>query len=182
MLQPYSLGLSRTRMARSAIFSVILVLSSSVSAEHGRDYSAQYDLGPPTTLDATHVSVPVSLLLQNHSGSDLADASIVLAARPWMPGPASAGVRRAPVAPGPRAATVAGGATVANGETVANGVTVAYRNHVELNFSVTTTSAEYREWARGRAPALRVRRMDPAGKPVERAIELMRLPQLRAQR
>jgi hypothetical protein len=59
-------------------------------AEHGRDFSASFDLKDVTPVGANRVSVTLNLRLQNHSGADIADAEVSLQDR--MPALKSLGV------------------------------------------------------------------------------------------
>ena len=118
-------------------------------AEHGRDYSAMYDLGPATALDPTHVSVKLFLRLQNHSGVDLTNATISLADR-LMPGKA--------------------------GTPIISRVTAPYRGIAKASATLTVGTQEYRSWQRGGQPSLAIRLPDRNGREVNRPIELVRMP------
>jgi hypothetical protein len=118
-------------------------------AENGRDFSAMFDIGPPTALDATHVSVRVFLRLQNHSGAYLTNATISLAER-LVPGK--------------------------EGTPLVTGVTAAYRGIVKVSGTVAVGTEEYRRWQRGGQPSLVIRVPDRNGRQLDRPIELVRMP------
>jgi hypothetical protein len=133
----------------SCLLALLSVWNSNARAENGRDYSAMYDIGPATALDPTHVSVKLFLRLQNHSGTDLTNATITLADR-LMPGKA--------------------------GMLLKSGVTVAYRSIAKVSGTVTVGSEEYARWQRGGQPSLVIRVPDRNGRQVDRPIELVRMP------
>jgi hypothetical protein len=131
------------------LFVVLAAWTPDARAEHDRDFSAMYDIGPATPVDATHVSVKLFLRLQNHSGASLTNATIALANR-LMPGKA--------------------------GTPLAGGVTAAYRGIVKVSGTVTVGTAEYRRWQHGGQPSLVIRVPNRNGRQVERPIELIRRP------
>jgi hypothetical protein len=150
--QPQLKRLASRRLQGLWVSCLIVVLSAWIAnawGENGRDFSAMYDLGPATAVDPTHVSVKLSLRLQNHSGADLTNATIFLADR-LRPGKI--------------------------GMPLKTGVTAAYRGVAKVSGTVTVTTEEYGRWQRGGHPSLVIRVWARNGRQVDRPIELIRLP------
>jgi len=128
---------------------LLLATFSSAQAEHGRDFSALYDIGRVTNVDARRVSVTLLLRLRNNSGRYVSNGSIRLVDR---------------IAPGDVLATLGGP------------VDVAYRASARVAGSVTVERSEYQRWVRGDAPKLVVSLIDARGRHLDHPVELVRMP------
>jgi hypothetical protein len=131
------------------VMCLLLAMASNAHAEHGRDFSALYDFGKVTSVDARRVSVTLMLRLRNNSGKYISNGSIRLVDR---------------VAPGDALATLG------------DPVEIAYRGSARVAGSVTVERSEYRRWLRGDAPKLVVDVIDARGRHVDHAVELVRMP------
>jgi hypothetical protein len=134
---------------RSLLMCLLLAAAASAHAEHGRDFSALYDIGRVTTIDAHRVSVTLLLRLRNNSGRYVSNGSIRLVDRS---------------APGEALATLG------------DPVEVAYRASARVAGTVTVERSEYQRWVRGDAPKLVVNVIDARGRHVDHPVELVRLP------
>jgi hypothetical protein len=101
--------------------------------------------------DASHVTVPIALSLRNHSGADLANATVELG-RP---------LTRA--APARRAVTLSPSATPA--------VTLANHAAVSVTILLTVTNREYQRWQSGGRPLLALSTRDANGHRVVHPME-----------
>jgi hypothetical protein len=127
------------------------IAANAAHAEHGRDFSAFYTLGSPHLADATHVAVPIALQLHNHSGADVANATVEPGS---LPGRGS---------PSKRAGSPSADASPA--------VTVADRAMVRVTISLTVTKQEYQRWQLGGRPLLALSTRDRLGHRVLHPIE-----------
>jgi hypothetical protein len=133
----------------SAVFIATLTSVPCAFAEHGRDFSATYDLKDVSPAGADRVSVTLSLRLQNHSGADLADAEVSLEDK--VPALRSLGVFPSHLSLVNHAvATLTG------------------------TFSVPTSYAA--EWRTGHRPQVVVRYMSAQGHWIRRPVEMRFLP------
>jgi hypothetical protein len=124
------------------------------NADNGRDFSALYDLGSAHPVDATHVSVPLYLSLQNHGTAGVSNTTIFLG----QPGLLSS-----------------------NSAVVADGVAVARRAVARVSGTLTLDAQEYQRWQRGQwTPLLYIRITDAEGHQSDRRVELARRPGLGA--
>ena len=71
------LGPRGLRIAAAALIVTLAALPSALAA-NGRDFSASYHVSDVTTLDARHLSLTLSLRLNNHSGAEVSDARVLL--------------------------------------------------------------------------------------------------------
>lgn len=131
----------------AAAFVTLMCMILTAHAENGRDFSAMYAIGRPTVVDSTHVSVTLSLRVQNHSGASLSDAAIFLVnrAQPFKAG-----------------------------SLVASGIQVPDRGTAKASGAVTVSTRDYQRWQRGEPPAFMVRVVSRNGRSVDRPIELLR--------
>lgn len=135
-----------SRLVAAALVTLCVILTTA-HAESGRDFSAMYAIGRPTVFDSTHVSVTLSLRLQNHSGASLSDAAIFLVnrAQPFKAG-----------------------------SLVASGIQIPDRGTAQASGAVTVSTRDYQRWQRGEPPALLVRVVNRNGRNVDHPIELLR--------
>ena len=138
----------RSRSRFPGFVLTVLCCAAAHAANH-RDFSAMYDVGPASVVDATHVSVTLSLRLQNHSGRPLSHAALAMKEL-MMPG--------------------------GRGRVVASDVSVEDRGTAKTSGIVIVSANEYRRWQRGGQPLLVLRVHDSNGRDIDRAIELLRLP------
>lgn len=136
-----------SRLVTAAFVTLMCVILTNAHAENGRDFSAMYAIGRPTVFDSTHVSVTLSLRVQNHSGASLSDAAIFLVnrAQPFKAG-----------------------------SLVASGIQIPDRGIAKASGAVTVSTRDYQRWQRGEPPALMVRVVNRDGRNVDRPIELLR--------
>jgi len=138
--------------AKTLLAACLLGMAASPAhAEHGRDFSATYRLGSPRPTDATHVAVPIALRLHNHSGADVANATLELGSISGRGLPSNR-------AASPRAAS-------------SPAVTLPNHTVLDVTISLTVTQQEFQRWLRGGRPLLTLSTRDRLGHPVLLPIE-----------
>lgn len=154
--------LSRSRLRIILAGIIFIAAQHPAVAEHGRDFSARYDLKDEAPVGADRVSITLSLRLQNHSGADVADAEVSL--QDSVPALKTLGVLQ-DSAPAFKTLGV-------------------FPGHLSLaNHEVTTLSGEFTvpteyitQWRTGQKPRIVVRFKSAEGRSVHRPVELLYMP------
>ncbi len=129
----------------------LLLVATAAQAGQDRGFSATYALGSPRSVDATHVSVPITLRLRNHSGADVTNATVSLRSllgHVRVPKPANL-----------------------QSSSAAASVAVRDRAVVPVATSFVVPTWEYERWQRGGRPMLALRIEDPSGHAVLHPID-----------
>jgi len=133
----------------SAVLIVTIMAQPATFAEHGRDFSASYDIKDVSLVGANEVSVTLNLRLQNHSGAEVADAEVSL--QDSVPASKALGVFP---------------------------MHLSLVNHAVANLSGTfiVPTRYVAQWRTGQRPRIVVRFMSDTGHAIRRPVELLYMP------
>ncbi len=134
---------------RIILAGIIFIAAQPAFAEHGRDFSARYDLKDEAPVGADHVSVTLSLRLQNHSGAAVADAEVSV--QDCVPAFKTLG-------------DFPGHLSLANHEVAT------------LSGTFTVPTEYVTRWRTGQKPRIVVRFKSAAGRSIRRPVELLFMP------